>query len=229
MNALQNIRCIVTDIEGTTTSVSFVYEVLFPYFRKHANEWASNTSEAFIDLLKETQDWVWLEEAQRVTDTKDIIQKLIDWSLVDRKIGVLKNFQGMVWAQGYQNGEIQGHVYPDVKPALTRWKAQGISLAVFSSGSVVAQKLLFGYSKDGDLNPFFSANFDTQTGMKKEKATYSLIAKHLNVAPMEVLFLSDIVAELEAASSAGMRTLQLVRPGTLAAWPHCVSSFEEIH
>ena len=228
MSFLENIRCIVTDIEGTTTSVSFVYEVLFPYFRAHALDWESDQSDAFSSVLKETSDLVLLEENQRITDKKGLIQKLIEWSLLDRKISVLKSFQGMVWEQGYQRGEILGHVYADVKPSLIRWKDQGICLAVFSSGSVPAQKLLFGHSQEGDLNALFTANFDTHTGMKKDHGTYAIIAEKLNFDPREILFLSDVVAELQAASLAGMQTLQLVRPGTVADWKHCVNNFQEI-
>jgi enolase-phosphatase E1 len=119
-------------------------------------------------------------------------------------------------------------MYADVKPALERWTAMGMKLAIFSSGSIAAQKQLFGFSTEGDLTPYFSAYFDTTTGMKRDEQTYQLIVKQLDAPANSVLFLSDIHQELEAAKEAGMRTLQLVRPGTQANWSSCVADFSEI-
>jgi enolase-phosphatase E1 len=133
-----------------------------------------------------------------------------------------------LWEEGYLSGEIKGHVYPDVAPALKTWKANGIDMGVFSSGSVDAQKLIFGYSVNGDLTPYFSAYFDTKTGGKRDVITYRKIAEILEIQPETILFLSDIVEELQAAKDAGFQTIQLVRPENTANWEKSVFDFSEI-
>lgn len=226
---LSNVRFILTDIEGTTSSVSFVYEKLFPYFRNNIQKLESlqhlpEVKEAFeqtVQLAKET-------EVLEISGSAAIIETLQRWSVEDKKITPLKTLQGVLWEEGYQSGEIKGHVYPDVAVALEKWKAQGLQLGVFSSGSVAAQKLIFGYSVAGDLSPYFSAYFDTNTGGKRETATYSKIADELNIAPAEILFLSDIVEELEAAKESGFQTVQLVREGNTENWDQAVKDFSEI-
>jgi enolase-phosphatase E1 len=130
-----------------------------------------------------------------------------------------------LWKKGYEEGTIKGHVYPDVEPALRKWKADGISLGVFSSGSVQAQKLLFGYSEAGNLLDCFSVYFDTTTGTKRDSSTYKTIAEQLNLGTSEILFLSDIREELEAAEHAGMRTIQLVREGNSPNWRTTATDF----
>lgn len=224
------VQFILTDIEGTTSSISFVAEELFPYFR---------TNIRALLLLKEQpvvatafQETIALAESEDglILETDDaIIDTLYRWSVEDRKITPLKTLQGVLWEKGYQDGSLKGHVYDDVAPALRNWHKQGIGLGVFSSGSVAAQKLIFGYSVAGDLTPLFSAYFDTKTGGKRETETYSLISKALAIAPENSLFLSDIVEELVAARTAGFQTIQLVRPGTTATWDRTVASFSEIH
>jgi enolase-phosphatase E1 len=154
---------------------------------------------------------------------------LIRWSNEDKKITPLKDLQGILWKEAYESGLIQGHVYEDVAPALKTWTASGIKLGVFSSGSIAAQKLIFGYSESGDLTPYFSAYFDTISGGKREVETYIKISNELKIPPNDILFLSDIVEELEAAQQAGFQTTQLVRPGTIANWQHTASSFSDIH
>jgi len=163
-----------------------------------------------------------------LTSKEALFEQLRQWSNEDRKVTPLKTFQGMVWEQGFKSGAIKGHVYPDVKPALEQWTSMGIKLAIFSSGSIAAQKQLFGFSIEGDLTPYFSAFFDTTTGMKRDEQTYQLIVEQLQAPANCVLFLSDISQELEAAHAAGIRTLQLVRPGTEANWSWCVAGFSEI-
>jgi enolase-phosphatase E1 len=158
-----------------------------------------------------------------------VIETLIHWSNEDKKITPLKDLQGILWKEAYETGVIKGHVYDDVAPALKAWKDAEIQLGVFSSGSITAQKLIFGYSVSGDLTPYFSAYFDTTTGGKREVETYIKISQKLNKQPSEILFLSDIVEELEAAQQAGLQTIQLVRPGTLANWKNSVLSFSDIH
>jgi enolase-phosphatase E1 len=228
MKVLDGVQWILTDIEGTTTEVSFVYDILFPYFRSHMDEWKTVDSDQMNQVLEQTRVLVLEEQSINLSNKEAIFDQLRQWSIEDRKITPLKTFQGMVWEQGFKSGAIRGHMYPDVKPALERWAEMGMKLAIFSSGSIAAQKQLFGFSTEGDLTPYFSAYFDTTTGMKRDEQTYHLIVQQLHTSANSVLFLSDIHQELEAAKEAGMRTLQLVRPGTQANWSSCVSDFSEI-
>ena len=228
MKVLDGVHWILTDIEGTTTEVSFVYDILFPYFRSHMDEWKTVDSDQMNQVLEQTRVLVLEEQSINLTNKEAIFDQLRQWSIEDRKVTPLKTFQGMVWEQGFKSGAIKGHMYPDVKPALERWAEMGKKLAIFSSGSIAAQKQLFGFSTEGDLTPYFSAYFDTTTGMKRDEQTYHLIVQQLHTSANSVLFLSDIHQELEAANAAGMRTLQLVRPGTQANWSSCVADFSEI-
>ena len=228
MKLLDGIQWILTDIEGTTTEVSFVYDILFPYFRAHMDQWKTVDSAPMNDVLEQTRLLVLEEQSINLSSKEALFDQLRQWSIEDRKVTPLKTFQGMVWEQGFKSGAIKGHMYPDVKPALERWTAMGMKLAIFSSGSIAAQKQLFGFSTEGDLTPYFSAYFDTTTGMKRDEQTYQLIVQQVNAPADNVLFLSDIHQELEAAHAAGLRTLQLVRPGTQANWSWCVADFSEI-
>ena len=228
MKVLDGIQWILTDIEGTTTEVSFVYDILFPYFRVHMDQWKTVDSAPMNDVLEQTRLLVLEEQSINLSSKEALFDQLRQWSIEDRKVTPLKTFQGMVWEQGFKSGAIKGHMYPDVKPALERWTAMGMKLAIFSSGSIAAQKQLFGFSTEGDLTPYFSAYFDTTTGMKRDEQTYQLIVQQVNAPANSVLFLSDIHQELEAAHAAGLRTLQLVRPGTQANWSWCVADFSEI-
>ncbi len=228
MKVLDGIQWILTDIEGTTTEVSFVYDILFPYFRAHMDQWKTVDSAPMNDVLEQTRLLVLEEQSINLSSKEALFDQLRQWSIEDRKVTPLKTFQGMVWEQGFKSGAIKGHMYPDVKPALERWTAMGMKLAIFSSGSIAAQKQLFGFSIEGDLTRYFSAYFDTTTGMKRDEQTYQLIVQQVNAPADSVLFLSDIHQELEAAHAAGLRTLQLVRPGTQANWSWCVADFSEI-
>jgi enolase-phosphatase E1 len=228
MKDLDGIQWILTDIEGTTTEVSFVYDILFPYFRAHMDQWKTVDSDPMNQVLEQTRVLVLEEQSINLTSMEALFEQLRQWSNEDRKVTPLKTFQGMVWEQGFKSGAIKGHVYTDVKPALEQWTSMGIKLAIFSSGSIAAQKQLFGFSIEGDLTPYFSAFFDTTTGMKRDEQTYQLIVEQLQAPANSVLFLSDISQELEAAHAAGLRTLQLVRPGTEANWSWCVADFSEI-
>jgi enolase-phosphatase E1 len=207
------IKCILTDIEGTTTSVSFVYDVLFPYFREHIHEANQLPPNLINPIIKATIDQA-AQEGKQLTTTEECLEQLRQWSIEDRKFTPLKTLQGYIWKKGYEEGRIKGHIYPDVLPALEEWKEMGITLAVYSSGSVQAQKLIFGYSEEGDLTPLFSNFFDTKMGGKKEVRSYENIAGELNLQPDEILFLSDVPEELKAAREAGFEVIQLVRPGT---------------
>lgn len=223
------VQYILTDIEGTTTSVSFVYDVLFPYFRNNIQQLKKMVNEPEVqEAFEQTRQLAFENEGKSLESIDEIITQLESWSLADLKITPLKTLQGIVWKKGYASGEIKGHVYPDVAPSLERWKANGIQLGVFSSGSVAAQKLIFGYSEAGDLTPFFSHYFDTKTGGKREVETYRKIASEIDVDPENCLFLSDITEELEAAKAAGFQTTQLLRPETFENWPTTAKTFLEI-
>ena len=226
---IENVNYILTDIEGTTTSVKFVYDVLFPYFRSHIRELRDLVSQESVQTaFRQTVELAASLENKKLNSVDDIINTLYRWSEEDRKITPLKTVQGVLWEKGYTSGEIKGHVYEEVAESLKSWKEQGIELGVFSSGSIAAQKLIFGYSEAGDLTPYFSHYFDTTTGGKRELETYPKIAEAVNVSAESILFLSDIVEELEAAKAAGFQAVQLVRPGTTAIWEKCVNDFTEI-
>ena len=223
------VEYILTDIEGTTTSVSFVYDVLFPYFREHIWELKNMTDLESVDsAMNETKEIVFSEEGIKLETLEQIIQKLEAWCKEDRKITPLKTLQGLLWKIGYEKGILKGHIYDDVPIALDKWQNIGLKMGVFSSGSIEAQKLIFGYSEKGDLRRFFSNYFDTKTGMKRDCETYVKIAHELKLNPGKILFLSDIVQELEAAQKAGFQTIQLVRPGTKKEWENSVTEFTEI-
>ncbi|MEP6939642.1 MAG: acireductone synthase [Rudaea sp.] len=223
------IRAIVTDIEGTTSSIGFVKDVLFPYARKRLP--------AFIVTHSDRPDVQhWLHEAARdaglvSVEQQEVIELLLRQIDEDRKDTPLKALQGMIWEDGYRNGEFRGHVYPEVADRLRDWHARGIALYVYSSGSVAAQRLLFGFSEAGDLSALFSGYFDTAIGGKREAAAYARIAQGIGLPPGEILFLSDVTAELDAALAAGMRTTLLAREaeGCPAAGTHrCVTDFAAI-
>jgi enolase-phosphatase E1 len=220
------IRAVVTDIEGTTTSVSFVYDVLFPYAREHIPNYVRANADALADLLDDVRK----EEGDPSLTLDGCIAALLRWMDEDRKVTPLKTVQGMVWKQGYEDGGSRGHLYADVAASLRRWKGEGLTLCVYSSGSVAAQKLLFGHSEAGDLTPLFSGWFDTLVGGKKDPASYVRIAAAIGLAPSELLFLSDNPDELAAASQAGLSVIGLDRPGNsfdLAGWP-VAASFDQI-
>lgn len=225
----RTIEHIVTDIEGTTTSVAFVYDVLFPYFRERISDLTEMTDqpivkEAFEQVIALTEE---LEDVVLATNN-EVIGQLIKWSVEDRKITPLKTLQGVLWEEGYTSGQIKGHVYNEVPEFFKKWKTENKTISIFSSGSVAAQKLIFGYSEQGDLTSFISDYFDTTTGMKRDTVTYSKIAQQLNAKPEHILFLSDIVEELIAAEEAGYQTIQLVREGTQANWPRTAVDFNEV-
>lgn len=207
------IRVIVTDIEGTTSSIRFVHEVLFPYAADHMASFVREHQHA--PEVRSALSAVAAEAGLDPADTEAQIETLLNWIREDRKVTPLKALQGMIWQQGYRQGDYQGHVYPDAAEALRRWHDRGLRLYVYSSGSEQAQKLIFGQSEAGDLTPLFSGYFDTRIGHKREAGSYQTILERLGVPGNEVLFLSDIEAELEAAEAAGMHSCWLVREGEL--------------
>lgn len=210
------IRAIVTDIEGTTSSLSFVKDVLFPYARARLPGFVTTHSQS-PEVRAQLQAVA--ETVGRPLNDAEAGARLIEWIDEDRKITPLKTLQGMIWEDGYRQGDFQGHVYEDAVRHLRAWKARGVALYVFSSGSVQAQKLLFAHTAYGDLTPLFSGYFDTTIGSKRETGAYQRIALAIGAPPREILFLSDIREELDAARSVGMQTCWLVRDGTSPADP----------
>ena len=225
---------ILTDIEGTTSSISFVKHVLFPYARR-----------ALPGFVREHGDEPdvrrWLDmvatEYGAMCDDAMIVETLQGWIDEDRKHTALKALQGLLWREGYLSGELEADMYPDAASALRRWHGAGHRLAVYSSGSVAAQKLLFAHTDAGDLVPLFEAFFDTEAGPKRDADSYRLIADSLHREPGDIVFLSDVVAELDAAREAGMRTVLLDRRedyprprDAAAANGHTrVESFDAVH
>lgn len=202
------LRAILTDIEGTTSSISFVKDVLFPYARRALPAFVA--AHGHEPEVRRWLDVVAVENGGLCQDAM-IVEVLQGWIDEDRKHTALKALQGMIWADGYRGADFTAHIYPDAAAALRAWKDVGLSLYVYSSGSVPAQRLLFGHSDAGDLTPLFSGFFDTGIGGKREPDSYLRIANEIGVAPAEVLFLSDVVEELDAAHRAGFATLLVDR------------------
>jgi len=225
------VRAVLTDIEGTTTPLSFVHDVLFPYARRRLDAACASGEERFAEALRLLRADHRMEKGDLAGfgDGAPYAHALMDR---DRKSTGLKMLQGILWEDGYRTGELQGQVYPDVAAALAAWKERGIRVRIFSSGSVLAQKLLFGHSDQGDLLPYFEGFHDTTTGAKQSPAAYHAIAAAFGLPPQEILFLSDVVAELDAARDAGMQTGFFLRPGNRPADPGVhpsYRSFAELH
>jgi enolase-phosphatase E1 len=210
---VRQVRAILTDIEGTTSSIAFVAETLFPYARAALPAYVAAHAQDLAPLLDEV----------RAAEPGDPVATLQRWIDEDRKATPLKTIQGRIWAEGYAKGAFRGHVYPDAADALRRCSAAGCRLYVYSSGSVQAQRLIFRHSDQGDLEPLFSGWFDTTSGPKREAASYARIAEAIGEAAGAILFLSDVQAELDAAAAAGLRTVLVDRDRG-----HGVASFAEI-
>ncbi|PYS43408.1 MAG: acireductone synthase [Acidobacteria bacterium] len=221
-------RGILLDIEGTTTPIAFVYQVLFPYARRHLAAYARSAD--LTDLRREYEadvrggndppDWS--------IDPVPYIHWLMDQ---DRKSTGLKRIQGEIWLAGYRNGELHGEVFNDVPPALQRWHAAGIDVRIFSSGSILSQRLVFSTTASGDLTKYLNGYFDTTTGPKNEAASYQRIANTFGIPASEILFVSDVTRELDAARDAGMQTLLCVRPGNHPQLSHThkvITTFADI-
>ena len=224
------IRAILLDIEGTTTPIAFVHEVLFPYARNHAKEFLSSNADADdITRLRE-------EHAVDVSNGEQPPTEMaayVEWLITrDRKSTGLKSLQGKIWRQGYVDGTLKSQVYADVAPAFARWRARGLSINIFSSGSVLAQQLLFAHTNAGDLTKFIDQYFDTNVGKKADAASYRRIADALHLHSSEIMFISDVVSELDAAHEAGMQVLLSIRPGNPpqvgAEQYRAIHSFEDI-
>ena len=228
---MDQVRGILLDIEGTTTPIAFVHEVLFSYARTHARDFLRDNQDseevrADVALLREEQ----ASDKSNNLEPPESIAEYIDWLIDrDRKSTGLKSLQGKIWQQGYQAGSLKSQVFADVAPAFERWRAAGLKICIFSSGSVLAQQLLFAHTDAGDLTKFIDGYFDTNVGKKGEAESYRKIAVAMDLKPSEILFISDVVTELEAAKEAGMKTLLSIRPGNSPQeWPQAIHSFDEV-
>ncbi|GAB4433807.1 MAG: acireductone synthase [Turneriella sp.] len=225
---------VICDIEGTTSSISFVHKVLFPlslermdaFLQEHRSDQAVL---AQLGALGQKLYGDQLPEKDLVTLLAPVLK---DYIIKDVKDTTLKWLQGKIWKEAFESGAVKGHVYPDVPGALRAWYASGLKLFIYSSGSVEAQQLLFRYSEAGDLTSYFSGYFDTTTGGKREGNSYAAIAAQTGFSPRELLFLSDVVEELSAAESAGVQTCLLLREGATAPPGYAGKSaadFNEVH
>lgn len=191
-------KVILLDIEGTTTSIAYVAEMLFPYARERIPAWVPMHREELAPTLA-------------AMPPGDPVATLLGWMDVDAKETALKHIQGRIWREGYEAGELKAHVYPDTPEALQRWTEAGIRLCIYSSGSIEAQKLIFAHSEAGDLTGYLSGYFDTTTGPKREAGSYAAIAAALKLDPADILFISDVAAETDAAKAAGLGALLIDR------------------
>jgi len=204
---------ILLDIEGTTTPIAFVHDVLFSYARDHVREFLA-TDSATEDIALLRDEHAVDSDAPALTNEIESVATYVEWLIkLDRKSTALKSLQGKIWRHGYEDGSLQSQVFADVGPAFARWRERGLRISIFSSGSVLAQQLLFAHTEVGDLTPFVDSYFDTKVGKKGEAESYRKIAEAMNLEPQEILFISDVTAELDAANEAGMKTLLSIRPG----------------
>ena len=223
--------CILMDIEGTTSSVEFVYDILFPYARANVsnyllNHWRLEETQAAINIIAKDMGYAgadqWFADVLKKNETEPSVLQPIVVAQVNKmmnediKATGLKKLQGLIWDVGYKNGSLTSHVYDDVPTALKTWKAAGKDLRIYSSGSTHAQKIFFEHTTHGALLNYFSAHYDTNIGAKKDAASYKTIAQDVGISPTKVLFLSDTPAELDAAKSAGMQVCLVCRPDNAA-------------
>lgn len=232
-------KAILLDIEGTTTPIDFVHKTLFPFASAKIAEYVSE----HFDEIKEEISQLKAEYKTDFTNqiygrkfdenTPEVIADYLRFLIeVDRKSTPLKSLQGKIWQEGYESGELKGVLYEDVPRAFERWHSQGKTIAVYSSGSVLAQKLIFKHSNFGDLSQFISAYFDTNVGHKREKQSYQKIADEIHKRRGEILFASDVIAELEAAQKAGIDPVLVIRDGNSSSRGNrgylTISSFDEL-
>ena len=235
--SLDGVDAIVLDIEGTTTPIAFVYDVLFPFARAHLREYledplhAAELRDPIERLHEECSSIGELRPPPAIQDGSHSAE-YVEWLMDrDRKSPGLKRLQGRIWERGYRAGVLKGEVFPDVPPAFERWREAGLELAIYSSGSELAQRLIFATTPYGDLTPFISRFFDTGVGAKADPASYRRIAAGLSRPADRILFISDVTAELDAARSAGCAVLLCVRAGNRPQPPHdhaVIYSFDEL-
>jgi enolase-phosphatase E1 len=219
-------KLILLDIEGTVSPLSFVHDVMFPYARRHAAAWlgAHWGHEVIAQLARDAG----VESFRNAIEAEAAVHRLMD---ADAKVTGLKQLQGLIWEEGFHNGDLRSTLFDDVVPALDRWHENGRGIRIYSSGSIHAQKLFFTHTTEGDLTPRFSGFYDTTTGSKRESASYTAIAADCGLPTHDILFISDLVDELNAARNAGMITALTIRPGNKPAPPNdhpAIHSFTEI-
>uniref|UniRef100_A0A8C8E3B0 Enolase-phosphatase E1 n=1 Tax=Oryzias sinensis TaxID=183150 RepID=A0A8C8E3B0_9TELE len=243
---------LLLDIEGTTTPITFVKDILFPYIREHLEDylsthWEEDECKEDVHLLKKQieEDMkqnracpVHVVDQTVHTDEEKAIKKVVEdvlWQMAaDRKSTALKQLQGHMWRAAYASGRIKGEIYPDVVPSIKKWRERGLKVYIYSSGSVEAQKLLFRYSVEGDVLELFDGHFDTTIGAKVEAKSYERIAEKIGCQPEEITFLTDVAREAKAAEEAGFNVLVVVRPGNLeltdeeSAHYNLITSFSQL-
>ena len=223
-------RGILLDIEGTTSSISFVYDVMFPFVRRELDgwleeNWDSDACQAACRQIaidagcKDDRRQSHLPQNGESLHPQDISDEVVRLMDDDVKATGLKQLQGLIWESGFTSGEMLAHVYEDVPGALLNWNANGLDVRIYSSGSIAAQKLFFGHTEFGNLLPQFNGHYDTTTGSKKDQASYAAIAHEFDLPAGEIVFLSDVIAELDAARAAGMQTCLCIRPGNKPVEP----------
>ena len=235
-----NGKAILLDIEGTTSSVSFVYDVMFPQVRRDLasfleQNWEVVEVQLACDQIAQdaghasVEGWCGPNSMDQRENVEAEVIRLMD---DDVKATGLKQLQGLIWRHGFESGEMKAHVYQDVPPQLTAWRESGVDIRIYSSGSVQAQHLFFGHTEVGNLLPLFSGHYDTTIGSKKEQKSYEKIAADWNILPDQILFISDVVAELDAATAAGLQSRLCVRPGNApvdTAHEHqTIKTFDEV-
>lgn len=220
------IKCqsVLLDIEGTVSPVAFVFDVMFPYAREHAESflgatWNDEATRCAVETMAidngfaSSSAWFSRESAASESEQQQVVVKSVH-QLMDRdaKLTGLKSLQGLIWRTGFESRQLVSELFPDVVPKLRSWKASGLDLYIYSSGSIAAQKLFFGHTQEGNLLDLFSGFFDTTSGNKKETESYGVISKSIGLPASEICFISDIVAELDAARESGMQTI--LRPAS---------------
>ncbi len=220
------VRHVIVDIEGTTSASAFVYDVLFPYARERFAPWIdvhANETETAAVIAS-----VGAEIGVGDPSHDQVVEALTEWTDADRKVTPLKTLQGLIWEQGFANGDLTSHFFPDAITALSDWHDAGLPISVYSSGSVLAQRNWYAHSPAGDLTPWMSDYYDTaNAGPKRESSSYRAIAEAIDADPGSLLFCSDVVAELDAASQAGWQVVRVRRAGE----PHAVedSAYPEVN
>jgi enolase-phosphatase E1 len=219
---LDQVQCVLLDIEGTVSDVRFVYDVMFPYAKGNMHSyllahWDSESTQAVIrqvatDASTNADDWLGTDWKSNTTALEIVSSHLQNLMASDSKATGLKMLQGFVWRSGFESGAIRAELFVDVLPALENWKASGLDLRIYSSGSVLAQKLFFAHTTQGDVGRLLTSYYDTTTGKKQEAESYRRIAIDIGVPANKVVFLSDVAEELIASNEAGMRSVGVVRP-----------------
>ncbi|XP_071795350.1 enolase-phosphatase E1-like [Asterias amurensis] len=245
LDLLEGVEVIVLDIEGTTTPISFVKDILFGYVREHLEEYLEENWEKTEcqDDVKALRDQTLLdkdlegavaipEEAPEVSSSSSVRKAVVDnirWLMAkDRKVTALKQFQGHMWRSGYQEKKVVGELFSDVLPVIKHWASEEKKIYIYSSGSVEAQKLLFGHTEHGSLLKYFSGYFDTKIGAKVEKESYQKIAEEVECDPSKILFLTDVTREATSAHQAGFKTAIVVRDGNAPLTEEEIKSFNQI-